>query len=172
MIKPIAVELSGHIKSQLPIETFSACVSLDNLKPKALNSVILGRTYRRYTQPRRQSAASVLDPCSAAYQIPFGVPRRDVPEPDDFIIVNGNEGRLGVKTSRVQRRFERVRIWLQRNDIVRKRGKHGAMQSTQVKAGFGKRNNSCHLRSFIAPECAQKQRTSFLLDAQVFEAIF
>ena len=131
MIKPVAVELSGHIKSHLPIETLSACVSLDHLEPKALGYGILRRTYRRHAQTGRQSPASVANPGSAAYQIPFGVPRRDVPKPDDFIIVDGDKGRLGVKPSRVQRRFERVCIWLQRNDIVRKRGKHGAMQSTQ-----------------------------------------
>ncbi len=35
------------------------------------------------------------------------------------------------------------------------------MQSTQFKAGSGKRNNSCHLRAFITPGCAQTQRTVF-----------
>lgn len=134
MIKPIAVELSGHIKSQLPIETFSACVSLDDFEPKALDSCILRRAYRRHAQMGPQSPASVTNESSAANQIPFGVPRRDVPKPDDFIIVDGDKGRLGVKTSRAQRRLERVCIWLQRNDIVRKRGKHGGVQSTQVKA--------------------------------------
>ncbi len=134
MVKPIAVELSGHIKSQLPIETFGACVSLNDLEPKALDSGIPRRTYRRHAQTGRQSPASVPNPGSAANQIPFGVPCRDVPKPDDFIIVDGDKGRLGVKPSRVQRRFERVCIWLQRDDIVRKRVKHGAMQGTKVKA--------------------------------------
>jgi hypothetical protein len=136
MIKPITVELSGHVKTQLPIETLSAFVSLDDLKPKALASGILRRTYRRHAQTRRQSPASVANPGSAAYQIPLVVPRRHVPKPDDFTIVDGDEGRRRVKTSRGQRRLERVCIWLQRNDIIRKRGKHGAMQSTQINAGF------------------------------------
>lgn len=144
MIKPKAVKLSGHIKSQLPIETFSACVSLDDLEPKALDSGILRRVYRRYAQTARQSPASVANPSSAADQIPFGVPRCDVPKSDNVIIFGSDKRRLGVKTSRAQRSFERVCIWLQRNDIVRKRGKHGAMQSTQIKARFGKRNTSCH----------------------------
>lgn len=50
MIKPIAVELSGNVKSHLLIETFSAFVSLNNLEPKALNPGILCRIYRRHTQ--------------------------------------------------------------------------------------------------------------------------
>lgn len=134
MIKPIAVELSGHLKIQLPIETLRACVSFDDLKPKVLDSGSLRRTYRRHTQTRRQSPASLANPGSAAYQIPLVGPRRNVPKPDDFIIVDGDEGRLGVKTSRAQRRVERVCIRLQRNDIVGKRGKHGGMQSPQVKS--------------------------------------
>ena len=134
MIKPIAVELSGHIKSQLPIETFSACVSFYDLEQKALYSDILCRTYRRHTQTGRQSPASVTNPGSATDQIPFGATRRDVPKPDDFIIIDGDIGCLGVKTSGAQCRVERICIWLQRNDIVGKRGKHGAMQSVQVKA--------------------------------------
>ena len=134
MVKPIAVELSGHIKSHLLIETLSACVSLDNLEPKALDSDSLCRTYRRHAQTGRQTPASVANPRSATDQIPVGAARRDVPKPDDFIVVDGDKGRIGVKTSRTQRGFERVCIWLQRNDIVSKRGKHGAMQSIQVKA--------------------------------------
>ena len=134
MIKPIAVELSGHIKSHLPIKMLGACISLDDLEPKALDPGIARRTYRRGAQAERQAPASVANTGSAAYQIPLGVPRRDIPKPDHFIIFDGDKGRLGVKTSRVQRRFEHVRIWLKWNDIVGKRVKHGAMQGIQVKA--------------------------------------
>lgn len=106
MIKPITVELSGHIKSQLLIKTFSACVSLDDLEPKAFDSGILRRMYRRHAQTGRQSPASVANPSSAANQIPFGAPRCDVPKPYDVIIFESDKGGLGIKISRAQRRFE------------------------------------------------------------------
>ena len=134
MIKPITVELSGHLKSHLPIETFSASVSLDDFEPKAPDSGIACSLCRGHAHTGRQSMASVANPGPTADQVPFGVPRRDVPKRDDLIIVDGDKGSLGVKTSRAQRRLERVCIWLQRNDIVRKSGKHGAMQSPEVKA--------------------------------------
>ena len=73
--------------------------------------------------------ASVTNPSSATDQIPFSATRRDVPKPDNFILFDADNGCLGVKTSGAQRGFERVCVRLQRDDIVRKRGKHGAMQS-------------------------------------------
>jgi hypothetical protein len=40
-----------------------------------------------------------VNPCAAADQVPSGASPRYAPKPDDFIVIDGNKGRIWVETS-------------------------------------------------------------------------